>query len=136
MLQGKNPLFASAFGDVFLEDDTAIWFLDTLDGTLSSIWPNRAMLTAELQTGEGQDRFLLGGLAQLANESGLVLGDGQIYDFSVDPILGGKFSIDNMRVSDFVVTVNLRGQILQKVKQLPAGTKVRGFTVDGQAPKA
>jgi len=36
-LKGKTPVLSSLFGDVFLQDSTGYWFLDTLDGSLSIV---------------------------------------------------------------------------------------------------
>ena len=35
---------------------------------------------------------------------------------------------------DFVVSLNIAGQLLHQVKTLPPGTKITGFTVDGKLP--
>ncbi|MEU8070653.1 hypothetical protein AB0B20_12935 [Micromonospora sp. NPDC049151] len=59
-LDGKAARFTSLFGDVFLESaDGARWFLDTFEGQLIRGWGSRADLTAELDTEDGQDRYLL-----------------------------------------------------------------------------
>lgn len=130
-LEGKTPLATSLFGDVFLEDNDGIWFLDTIDGTLRREWDSRASLLADLETTEGQDRFLLGGLALAAHSQGIELAPNEVFDFVKPPILGGEFSIDNIQPMDFVVKINIAGQLINQVRQLPPGTKISGFTVDG-----
>jgi hypothetical protein len=131
-LEGKTPVLATLFGDVFFELNGSYWFLDTVEGTLTSQWSTGEMLQGELNTEEGQDKYLLGGLAMAADRAGLTLGPDQVYDFKVPPILGGQFALDNILAMDFEVSVHIAGQLLRQVKSLPPGTKITGFTVDGQ----
>ena len=60
---GKRPLFTSPFGDVFFQAQDGFWFLDLLEGTFTRPWPDADALQAELNTAEGQDRYLMAGLA-------------------------------------------------------------------------
>ena len=128
----KAPVLATLFGDVILQDGRSFWFLDSVGGSLTPTWSSVDALKSDLNTAEGQDRYLLGGLAMAAERNGLVLGPNDVYDFTIPPILGGKFDVDNVKVMDFVVSLYLAGQLLDQVKSLPPGTKISGFTVDGQ----
>lgn len=128
-LRGKTPVLASLFGDVFLQDPSGYWFLDTVEGALTQPWTKRDQVQATLATEEGQDQYLLGGLAFAASDAGLVLTDDEVYSFKIPPVLGGQFDVANIEVADFVVAVNLLGQIHQQVKTLPPGSKISGFTV-------
>jgi hypothetical protein len=129
-LSGKTPRLASAFGDVFLEGGGAFWFLDSVEGTLTRTWETGDQLQSQLNTPEGQDRYLLAGLAAAADRAGLVLGTDQVYDFTVPPILGGQFATDNLKVMDFVIALHLSGQLLQQVKEMPPGARVSGFRLE------
>src|SRR5690242_11766315 len=73
-LGGMTPLFASLFGDVFFRASDGLWWLDTLAGSLTRPWATAAQLQAELNTPEGQDRYLLAGLAETVAATGLVPG--------------------------------------------------------------
>ena len=42
------------------------------------------------------------------------------------PVLGGGFAVENIEVCDFVVAVNLAGQL----HDLPPGTRFSGIEVD------
>lgn len=129
-LAGKAPLCASPFGDIFLEDAAGVWWLDTLEGTLTRAWSTRDEFASAVADETGQDRYLLVGLALAAEERGLAPGPDQVYGFTVPPKLGGGFDPDNVEVIDFVLGVNVTGQLHQQLKDLPAGTKVTGFTID------
>lgn len=117
------------FGDVFLQGTDGVWFLDTLEGTLTMRWPDAAALQADLNTAEGQDRYLLGGLAVAAQRQGIVPGPAQILTFSILPALGGQISADNVEAMDYAVASSICGQISQQLKNLPPGTKISGFTL-------
>ncbi|MEU8007592.1 hypothetical protein AB0B66_41085 [Catellatospora sp. NPDC049111] len=112
-LAGKAPRFTSLFGDVFLESaDGAWWHLDTFQGELVRGWNTRADLIAELETEAGQDRYLLAGLAMGAyHRRALRLEADQVYAYAPPPIITGSFDVDHIAVFDFVIAVNLAGQL-------------------------
>ena len=128
-LAGKTPFAASVFGDVFFESDTGCWFLDTMEGTLTQPWATQGEMRDALSTADGQERFLLAGLAHAAANRGLELTRAQVYDLVPPPILGGRFDVDHVVINDFVVTVNIAGQIHGQVRQLPPGTPIRGLRI-------
>ena len=126
---GKHPLFTSPFGDVFLQAPDGFWFLDLLEGALTRPWPDPGALRADLETAGGQDRYLMAALAMAAERQGMVPSDGQVLGFKVAPILGGAIVVENIEVIDFVVSVNLAGQLHQQVRKMPPGTRISGITL-------
>jgi hypothetical protein len=128
-LGGKVPLFVSPFGDVFFRADDGIWWLDTLEGALTRPWITAEELNADLATPEGQDRYLLAGLAQGAERRGVVPTASQVYGFKIPPVLGGALDVDNVEVIDFVVAVNIAGQLHDQLRDIPPGAPISGFTV-------
>jgi hypothetical protein len=130
-LAGKRPLFASLFGDVFFDSEDGCWYLDTLEGELTRPWDSREPMEASLATPEGQDQYLLGGLAMSAERSGITLGPSEVYDFVPPPILGGPLKVENITTMDFVVALNIAGHVHDQVRGLPPGTRITGFTIDG-----
>jgi hypothetical protein len=128
-LSGKVPVLSSLFGDVFLQDSRGYWFLDTIAGSLSLVARSRDEMQAKLDSQEGQDNFLLGGLAMAADRNGMHLNADQVYDFQIPPVLGGKTDLGNVTVMDFVVSLSIAGQLHDQVRNLPPGTKVSGFKV-------
>lgn len=76
LLGGRDlrPIASSMFGDVFLQGSDGVWFLDSLEGTLDLQWPDVQALQAVLNTTEGQDRYLLGGVAIGAQQRGVIPG--------------------------------------------------------------
>lgn len=124
-LDGKVPVFASPFGDVFLESAEGIWWLDTLLGELSCPWPDPGALEEDLRSEEGQNQFLLAWLATAAEARGLVPTADQVYGFVVPPVLSGELEVENVEVIDFVVAVNIAGQIHEQIRDLPPGTPIQ-----------
>lgn len=135
-LSGKKATVASPFGDIFLQSaDGAYWVLDLLEGSLNRCAASASDLQALLDTVEGQDELLLAALAEAAWRAGHVPGPDQVLTFSVPPIIGGALEVANIEVMDFVVAVNIAGQILRQVQDLPPGTTISGFTIDGDVPE-
>ncbi|WIM97859.1 hypothetical protein ACTOB_001415 [Actinoplanes oblitus] len=118
---GKTPRFTSLFGDVFLEDEEgAWWFLDTFEGELVHGWASRAQLIAELETEEGQDRYLLGSLAMAAfHRRGLSLSDDEVYAYAPPPVITRSFAVDEIQVFRFTVAINLAGQLHRQLRSVP-----------------
>lgn len=129
-LGGKTPVFASLFGDVVLESSAGLWFLDTLEGSLAQVWDSRDALRADLSTAEGQDKYLLAGLAHEAHRRGIVLASDEVYDFVPPPAVGGSLDLGNITTTDFVVSLDIAGQIHEQIKDLPPGTRITGITFE------
>ena len=130
-LVGKQPMATSAFGDVFLRANDGVWFLDTVEGTLTREWDSPEALQAQLNTADGQDRFLLAGLATAAFATGLAPDESEVLGFKIAPVLGGAFEPENVEVIDLVVSLSIAGQVHRQVKDLPRGTSIAGFAVGG-----
>jgi hypothetical protein len=129
-LASKVALFASPFGDVFFQADDGLWWLDTLQGTLTRPWNTAEALNADLATTDGQDQYLLLGLAIAAEQRGIIPAANQVYAFTVPPALGGALDIDNIETIDFVVGMHIAGQIHDQVRNLPPGTRISGITIN------
>lgn len=129
-LQHKTPVLASLFGDVFFAAADGYWFLDSMEGTLTRVWAGREQLQADLDSEAGQDRYLLGGLAMAAERSGIALGRTQVYDFKVHPMLGGGFSVENITAVEFVVAMDVAGQLLRQLKGPPPGMPVADLPIE------
>jgi hypothetical protein len=91
-------------------------------------WADGEQLKAALRTGEGRERFLLAGLAAAAERNGIGPSAGQVYGLKIAPVLGGEISLANVEVIDFVVSVNLLGQIHEQVRN-PPGTRISGASI-------
>lgn len=127
----KEPFITTCFGDVFFESNDGVYFLDTLGGSLEKVASSKEELQEILNTEEGQDHFLMAGLALAAQEGGLNIGQGQCLDFKVSPVLGGPLTVENIDIMPFALSLDIAGQIMKQVKDLPPGTKIDKITIDG-----
>jgi hypothetical protein len=128
-LAGKRPLFTSLFGDVFLEANDGCWLLDVVSGKYGRTWPSVSEMESDLASEQGRVHYLLEPLVRAAVDHGLRLGPEQVFDFTRPPVLGGERQPDNLGVVDFVVAVNLAGQIHAQVRNLPPGTPIGEITI-------
>jgi hypothetical protein len=131
-LKGMTPLFTSAFGDVFFTARNGVWFLDTVGGTLERICKREADLQKVLDSADGQDKYLMSGLVHAAETAGIFPAGDQVLDFTVLPALGGPFDVSNVGAMDFVVKLNITGQLLGQLRKMKPGTKISRITVDGR----
>ncbi|MET7279716.1 T6SS immunity protein Tdi1 domain-containing protein [Kribbella sp. NPDC005582] len=120
-LAGKKPVRATLFGHVFLASDDGFWLLDPIEGTLTRRWDDVEHLQTGLADPEVQQE-LLTDLAAEALRRGLTPGPDEILDFIQPPVLGGPIDPENLEPTDFVVGVNLAGQIHAQTTHL-AGTQ-------------
>lgn len=130
-LPRDKPCLVSAFGDVLFDTSKGVLMLDTLEGLLVRLTSNFAELQKDLLSVEAQDRVLSSVWVQAARRRGLILGDGECYDWAVHPALGGHISADSVTKLSFVVKVNLAGQLHRQIKSLPPGTKINRVTISG-----
>lgn len=125
-----TPALTNAFGDVFLQSqDGSFSFLDTVEGRLQLVWPDAAAFQTDINTPTAQDHYLMIGLAQAAADAGLEPAPDQILSFKTPPVLGGELSMENLEIADFVVTVNVAGQVHGQVRSLPPGAPITGITI-------
>jgi hypothetical protein len=129
-IQGREPVLVTAFGDIFFSGNDGIWFLDTLEGTFQRVCSTRTELEQLLATTEGESRYFLAGFVERACREGMTLRDGECYDFTLHPALGGKLEYGNIQPRDFVVAVHIAGQIHDQIRHVPPGTKISGFVMN------
>lgn len=121
---GKEPIAVTAFGDVFFEARDGIYFLDRVSGELSLVCDTKNNLEKVLNTPDGRNHYLMSELVLLARERGLVLDEGECYEFKITPILGGALDLDNLHKMDFKISLHITGQLIGQVKNLPIGTRI------------
>lgn len=135
-LNGKQVILVSAFGDVFLSSSDGLWFLDTLEGNVKRLFKSREDLEKALVTENGQDTYLMSPLIDFLVQSNIRLEPTQCYDFKLHPRVGGQIAHKNVEARDFVVALNLRGQLHAQVRHLKPGTKISAIALtDEQPPK-
>lgn len=126
-LAGKTPLLCSWFGHVFLAASDGVWQLDPIDGSLLRRRADGRALVEALSTEQGQDMFLLAGIAIGAERRGLSIGPRQVWAFVPPPVVGGAIASANVMALDLEIGVHLAGQLHRQVRDMPPNTRVTGF---------
>jgi len=132
-LKGKTPFLASAFGDVFFTARNGVWFLDTVGGTLERICRKEADLKGTLDSQAGREKYLMTELVLAAEDAGLVPVGDQVLDYTIAPALGGPVNVSNLSVLDFVVKLNVAGQIRGQIRRMKPGTLISGVSINEKA---
>ncbi|MDH5178094.1 MAG: DUF1851 domain-containing protein [Gammaproteobacteria bacterium] len=119
-----TPIAVTAFGDVFFESSAGIYFLDKVSGDFTVVCKTKSELEAILNTPDGRDHYLMAELVLLAIGRGLVLDEGECYEFKVAPFLNGPIEYDNLQKMDFKISLHITGQLIKQVTNLPPGAKI------------
>lgn len=127
-----TPILITAMGDVFAQAESGtVYFLDAECGTIESIAASvdefRRLLTdAAFVT----DRMYPSRIVQL-RKANLTLGTHEVYGNKHPLVLGGADTLENIETANVVVHLSLLGQIHKQVKDLPPGTPINSFKVEG-----
>lgn len=127
-IEEKEPFLANALGDVFFTSDEGIHFLDKIDGKLLKLCESKEELQSILNTREGQETYLWLSVIQALGSTEVK--DNEVFDFEVNPVLGGAIDLPNITTTDFVVATNIAGQIHEQVKDLPEGTPISEIKIN------
>jgi hypothetical protein len=123
-----EPLLVTALGDVFVTAGQGqVLFLDTYEGTFVEVAPSEAMWRPLLGDPQRQVEWFNPSLVQQLRERGLCLADGQSYSPVHPLVLGGSMEPENFEVAEWLVHVGLMGQLHEKTRELPEGTRIRSF---------
>lgn len=121
----KSVILVSCLGDVFYAgNDEAIYWLQTDCGGLTRVADNLTEFEQLLHDEEKVDNWFLPGLIEKIKKAGMVLQPNQVYSYQKLPVLGGAYSIENIKPTNIGAHLAFTGQICEQIKDLPDGTKV------------
>jgi hypothetical protein len=125
LLGRAQACLVTSAGDVFFSDPRgAICILDIEEAHFELAAPGADEFRAGLRDPKtahrwlGVDRYLRWRGAQL------LLAPGQFFSFIKPLCLGGEDSADNVEASDPVVTIPILGQIHNRIRSTPDGTRI------------
>jgi MbtH protein len=125
---------ATVFGDLFTQGPGGqIYWLDTGSGRYIEVaksveqWADAAKI-------HGQEWFHGDTLRELRS-LGVKLGEGQVYSWRHDPMLGGAKSADNVDVVSLQVHVSHAGRVAKAIKDLPPGEKIDSLKFEVLGPR-
>ena len=121
-----EPMCVTKLGDLFLMDHSdGIWFLDAGAGSLERVaesaeaWEKKLSDSNQLNLWSGRP------LVEKLERAGLRLQDGECYTYWQSPMMGGEYVPKNFKVVPIQTHFNIWGPLLESVKDLPDGTRVR-----------
>ena len=120
--------YLTAFGDwIFSLAAGEIYFLDLLEGSLTLVAPSDTCFEKSLESVENRNRWFMTDWLKICHSRGLALGKGECFGWTVHPILGGKFDVDNIQVFDLTVYQCMLGQIFRQLKNKPVDFVISGL---------
>jgi len=95
-IQSREPVLVTAFGDIFFCSQGRSLVSRHFRGHLSESLLHAFRVGGVTCTTEGEDRYCLAGFVERACREGMALRDGQCYDFTLHPVVGGKLEYANV----------------------------------------
>jgi len=127
----KEILMISKLGDLFfIGYDDCIYWLATDMCDLSKVADNKQEFYSFLNDDEKVDNWFMPQLLKELEDACIYLGDHQVYSYKKMPVLGGEYTIDNLKPVDIKGHFELTGIIGEQIKDLPNGTNVKIKIVD------
>jgi hypothetical protein len=126
-LTGKNMdiVALTKAGDALLKDDQGyMHFLDTGNGTMNLISKDYKDFLENKLSENVLEELLLPKLIDRLDRNNIKLKVGQVYSYTMLPILGGMYDEKNMFALDLYEHYNLTGEIHLQLKDMPNGTEV------------
>ncbi len=127
----RLPILLTALGDAFLQDvtDGSVHLLSVGPGTIEQV----AASFEEFNVLLNDKEFVVENFApQIVVELrglGQTLAPGQIYGYKVPPVLGGKYSTENLEPTDIRVHFSILGQTHRQLQNVPEGTPITNIKV-------
>jgi len=122
----KGLVLISKLGDMFfLGNDGGVYWLQTDSGDLTKIADNLEHFEELLTQYENFDNWFLPGLIEQLEQAGKTLGPNQVYSYLKIPVMGGEYSVDNIKPTDISVYFAFSGQICEQIQNLSDGTTVK-----------
>jgi hypothetical protein len=122
----KDVVLITSLGDMFLVGkDGAIYWLQTDLGTFCKVADDIEKFQQYLEEDDKIDNWLLPVLVDKLINEGKVIKENEVYSYKIPPILGGKYTLENIEPTDISLHFTFAGQICEQVKDLPDRTKVK-----------
>lgn len=120
-----TPALFSVWGDVFLDQDGRIFWLNTGTGEIVEVASDLDDLQTRL-AGEQVDEWFLPHLVDELHQCGLRPSAGQCFTYVTYPVFAeGKYEVANIRVVAAREHFGLSGELHRQIANLPDGAQVR-----------
>ena len=126
-LTGNKSIVAlTKAGDIILKDhDNSLYFLDVGNCDLSFISKDFSDFLNNRLSDDIIEKLLFPNIIDKLEHHNINLKPGQVYSYTLLPILGGAYDEKNMFAIDIYEHYDLMGLINYKIKDLADGTKVQ-----------
>ena len=120
-----KPLVATAFGDLFVTDESAaVWFLDIVGGRFERVADSIAAWEQLLRDSAFLEQHFVPTFVLQLREAGAILFQGECYVPKREPVLGGSWEIQNWSPGRWVRHLERQGRVHFAIKDLPDGTQI------------
>lgn len=124
-LKPKKILLQSDFANFLVQaEDGKVWLLLTDIPECTVLSDTKEGLSQITQTPQFFQEFELG---EFGNSLRNQLGDlkpEECYSMKVSAALGGKYEVNNFKISNTIVTISFAGQIGRQIADVPNGTEI------------
>jgi hypothetical protein len=120
-----TPLLFSVLGDVFLQKQGKVYWLNTGTGEIMQVADSTAHFEALLKTDLAVEWFMPPFVGAL-RASGKIASDGQCYTYAIFPVFSeGKYEVENIDVVPASEHFGASGQLHAGIADVPDGHQVR-----------
>lgn len=117
---------ANRYGDLFLIlNDGSVSMLDVGAGTFQRVAEDRDDFARRLDVADNANDWFMMPLVDELVAKGMKLDHGGCYSYTLLPILGGDYSVDNTWIAPVREHYGLLASLHEQIKDLPDGTPVR-----------
>ena len=110
------PLLLTVFGDwVFGSEDGSHWVLSVLDGEYFKVADSSVEFNVKKKSFDWLCENFIAGWQEIADRAGIVPESTECIGWVKPPVLGGDFSVENMKVYPMSVWQLIMGQMLRQL---------------------
>lgn len=111
-----TPLMIGIFGDwIFGAPDGSLWHLGLLEGQFQPVAQDSTEFNAKKREEEYRDLWFGANWADIALGNGLTPDRAECLGWKVAPVLGGPFSVDNIKVFSLLAYQSVTGQLFRQL---------------------
>jgi hypothetical protein len=128
----RLPILLTALGDAFLQDvsDGSVHRLAVGPGTTDQVAASLEEFSALLDDREFVVENFAPRIVVELRGLGHALAPGQVYGYKVPPVLGGKYSTENLEPTDMRIHFSLLGQTHRQLQNVPEGTPITDIKIE------
>ena len=120
-----TPWIVNRLGDiVVVNENETISFFDIGAGSFQQIADSRETFIRLIDEADNANHWLAIPLVNRLVQAGMILKPKTVYGFKIPPMLGGKYDIENLEITDISVHYGLLGDLYGQMKDVPDGSKV------------